>query len=59
VLRQRAVDAGAIRGDVDTQDIMNLVMGTCHAAGQSGTDDQAVQRCVGIVIAGLQPIATS
>jgi AcrR family transcriptional regulator len=59
VLRQRAVDAGAIRGDVDTQDIMNLVMGTCHAAGQSGTDDQAVQRCVGIVIAGLQPISTS
>jgi hypothetical protein len=38
---------------------MNLVMGTCHAAGQSGTDDQAVQRCVGIVIAGLQPISTS
>jgi AcrR family transcriptional regulator len=54
VLRRRAVDAGAIRGDVDTQDIMNLVMGTCHAAAQSGTDDQAVQRCVGIVLAGLQ-----
>jgi AcrR family transcriptional regulator len=59
VLRRRAVDAGAIRGDVDTQDIMNLVMGTCHAAGQSGTDDQAVQRCVGIVIAGLQPISSN
>ena len=59
MLRQRAVNAGAIRGDVDAQDIMNLVMGTCHAAGQSGTDDQAVQRCVGIVIAGLQPISTS
>jgi AcrR family transcriptional regulator len=59
VLRQRAVDAGAIRGDVDTQDIMNLVMGTCHAAGQSGTDGQAVQRCVGIVIAGLQPISSN
>lgn len=59
VLRQRAVDAGAIRGDIDTQDLMNLVMGTCHAAGQSGTNDQAVQRCVGIVIAGLQPIASS
>jgi AcrR family transcriptional regulator len=59
VLRQRAVDAGVIRGDVDTQDIMNLVMGTCHAATQSGTDNQAVQRCVGIVIAGLQPITAN
>lgn len=58
-LRQRAVDAGAIRGDIDTQDIMNLVMGTCHAAAQSGTDDQAVQRCVGIVIAGLQPVPSN
>jgi AcrR family transcriptional regulator len=55
VLRQRAVDANAIRGDVQTQDILNLVMGTCHAAGHSGSDDGALQRCVGIVLAGLQP----
>jgi AcrR family transcriptional regulator len=55
LLRQRAVDAGAIRGDVETQDILNLVIGTCHAAGHSGSDGQALQRCVGIVLAGLQP----
>lgn len=58
VLRQRAVDAGAIRGDVETQDILNLVIGTCHAAGHSGSDDQALQRCVGIVLAGLQPTSS-
>ncbi|MGH3733151.1 MAG: TetR/AcrR family transcriptional regulator [Acidimicrobiales bacterium] len=58
VLRQRAVDAGTIRGDVETADIMNLVMGTCHAAGNAGTDDLALQRCVGIVIAGLQPTSS-
>jgi AcrR family transcriptional regulator len=58
VLRQRAVDAKAIRGDVQTQDILNLVMGTCHAAGHSGSDDEALQRCVGIVLAGLQPTSS-
>jgi len=58
VLRQRAVDAKAIRGDVQTQDILNLVMGTCHAAGHSGSDDEALQRCVSIVLAGLQPTSS-
>jgi AcrR family transcriptional regulator len=58
ILRQRAVNAGAIRGDVETQDILNLVMGTCHAAGHSGSDDQALQRCVGIVLAGLLPTSS-
>jgi AcrR family transcriptional regulator len=57
VLRQRAVDAGAIRGDVDTNDIINLVIGTCHAAGHNGADGEGIQRLVGIVIAGLQPLA--
>lgn len=55
-LRQRAVAAGAIRGDVDTSDIINLVMGTCHAAGHNGSDDEGLQRLVSIVIAGLQPL---
>jgi AcrR family transcriptional regulator len=59
VLRRRAVDAGAIRGDVETQDILNLVIGTCHAAGHSGSDDQALQRCVSIVLAGLQPTSST
>ncbi len=55
-LRQRAVAAGAIRGDVSSNDIMNLVVGTCHAAGHNGSDDEGLQRLVSVVIAGLQPL---
>jgi AcrR family transcriptional regulator len=54
-LRRRAVEAGAIRADVETSDILNLVMGSCHAAGHSGVDGEGLQRLVGIVISGLQP----
>jgi AcrR family transcriptional regulator len=56
-MRQRAVIAGSLRSDVDTNDIMNLVVGTCHAAGHSGADGEDIQRLMGIVIAGLQPLA--
>jgi AcrR family transcriptional regulator len=55
ILRQRAADAGAIRRDVETGDIMNLVSGTCHAAGHSGVDEAGFQRLVNIVLSGLQP----
>ena len=55
ILRQRAADAGAIRRDVETADIMNLVSGTCHAAGHSGVDEAGFQRLVNIVLSGLQP----
>lgn len=55
VLLRRAVDAGVIRGDVETDDILRLIMGTCHAAGHAGTDDVGLQRLVSIVIAGLRP----
>lgn len=55
VLRQRAADAGAIRRDVETSDIMNLVSGTCHAAGHSGVDEAGFQRLLNIVLSGLQP----
>jgi AcrR family transcriptional regulator len=59
VLRERAVESGRIRSDVGTQDILNLISGTCHAAGHSGVDDQEVQRLVSIVIAGIQRTSTS
>jgi hypothetical protein len=59
VLRERAVESGRIRSDVGTQDILNLISGTCHAAGHSGADDQEVQRLVSIVIAGIQRTSTS
>ncbi len=55
VLRARAVASGAVRSDVETHDILNLISGTCHAAGYSGVDPQGLQRLVSIVIAGIQP----
>jgi AcrR family transcriptional regulator len=55
VLRQRAAVVGAIREDVETMDILNLVSGTCHAAGHAGVDEASFQRLVNIVLAGLQP----
>lgn len=54
-LRARAVLSGAVRADVTTEDILNLVMGSCHAAGQNGVDDEGLTRLVNIVIAGIQP----
>jgi AcrR family transcriptional regulator len=53
-LRRRAAEAGAIRADIQVQDIMTLVMGSCKFAGHAGSDAESLQRCVGIVIAGLQ-----
>ncbi len=64
VLLRRAIDAGVIRGDVEVDDILRLVMGTCHAAGHGaghgarhdGADDAGLQRLVSIVLAGLRPV---
>jgi AcrR family transcriptional regulator len=55
LLRSRAVAAGAVRDDVATQDILNLVVGTCHVAGQSGVNDEELNRLIDIVIVGIQP----
>lgn len=55
VLRQLAIDAGTVREDVTTTDMLNLVMGSCHAAGHSGDDEESLLRLVNIVIAGIQP----
>jgi AcrR family transcriptional regulator len=55
VLRQLAVDAGTVREDVTTTDMLNLVMGSCHAAGHAGNDDESLLRLVNIVIAGIGP----
>ena len=54
VMRQRCVDEGAVRDDVETKDILNLVMGSCHAAGQGGVDRASLQRLVDIVLAGIK-----
>ncbi len=54
-LRKRAVASGAVRSDVATADILNLVVGSCHAAGQNGIDIAGLDRLINIVIAGIQP----
>jgi len=53
-LRQRAVAAGAIRPDISTDEMVGLVIGACHAGGQSGYDTAAVRRMVEIVCDGLK-----
>jgi AcrR family transcriptional regulator len=55
ILRQRAVAAGAVRDDVCTNDILNLVMGSCHAASHASSDSASLERLVDIVLAGIQP----
>ena len=58
VLRERAVAVGAIKDDVSTTDILTLISGSCHAAGHNGVDNDALQRLLDIVIAGIcQPVA--
>jgi AcrR family transcriptional regulator len=54
VLRQRAVDAGGVREDVATKDMLNLVMGSCYAASQSGDDGVSLQLLVDVILAGIK-----
>jgi AcrR family transcriptional regulator len=58
-LRARAVTCGAVREDVATNDILNLVVGTCHVASQGGFDDDGLNRLIDIVIVGIQPHPTT
>jgi len=56
-LRQQAVLRDEIRADASTEDVVNLIMGTCHAAGQSGDDESGIFHLIDIIIAGLRPTA--
>ena len=55
----RAVDAGALRSDVSTEEMVGLVMGACQAGNQAGSDDAGCQRMVEIVCDGLRSSVTS
>jgi hypothetical protein len=57
-LRARAVISGAARGDVAAKDILNMIVGICHVAGQSSSDDADLDRLIDIVVAGIQPQIT-
>jgi AcrR family transcriptional regulator len=60
VLLQRAVSAGAVRGDVSTDEMIGLVVGVCQAAGGRSDDDEARrQRLVEIVCDGLKVAPTA
>jgi AcrR family transcriptional regulator len=54
VLRQHAVDAGGVREDVAAKDMLNLVMGSCYAASQSGNDDVSLQLLLDVILAGIK-----
>ena len=57
VLRQRAVEAGALRADITTEEMVGLVMGACQAGTQTGADDAGCQRMVEVVCDGLRSSA--
>jgi AcrR family transcriptional regulator len=54
VLLQRAVEAGSVRSDISTDEMIALVVGVCQGQSHSGCDDAAVQRMVRVVCDGLR-----
>lgn len=57
VLLSRAVAVRGVRGDVPANEIVGLIVGTCHAAGDSGVTDAGLGRMVSVVLDGLRPVA--
>jgi hypothetical protein len=56
-LLDRAVAVGAVRSDVPANEVVGLIVGTCHAVGESGLDDSAFHRMVAVVMDGLRPVS--
>jgi AcrR family transcriptional regulator len=54
-MRRRAVDAGAIRADVSTDEMVGLVVGTCQVASHTGQGEVNLGRLVDVVCNGLRP----
>jgi AcrR family transcriptional regulator len=55
VLLARAVAIGAVRDDVPANEVVTLIAGTCHAAGDSGVTDAGLGRMLAVVLDGLRP----
>jgi len=53
-LVERVKAAGTIRSDVQADEIIGLIMGTCQAAQNSGLDEAASQRMLDIVCDGIR-----
>lgn len=54
-LLARAQDAGRVRGDVTTEDVVALLTAACHGALRGGWDERLQERVLSIVFAGLAP----
>jgi AcrR family transcriptional regulator len=59
VLMVRAQQVGAVRDDVDADELFVLVHGTCGAAVQAGRDRASLRRILSVLCAGLRPEATA
>jgi AcrR family transcriptional regulator len=57
ILRGRAVEAGAVRTGVSSEEMIGLVVGVSQVGDHIGQDDASVQRMVQIVCDGLRPPA--
>jgi len=51
----RAANAHEVRDDVGADDILGLVIGTCHGMRRLGRDADDTQRLIGILCEGLRP----
>jgi AcrR family transcriptional regulator len=56
-LRQRAVAAGAIRADVASDELLDLVVGAAYGHGSGAPDADRIERMVAVVCDGLRPPA--
>jgi len=54
-LLSRAVACDEVRSDVGADDVIGLVIGTCHGARRMGRDAESTQRLIGILCQGLRP----
>jgi AcrR family transcriptional regulator len=54
-LRLAALEAGSIRSDVSAEEIVTLVVGTCHSGLKPGIDYERIDRMISIVCDGLRP----
>ena len=55
-LLRREVEAGAVRDDVGADEIVSLVIGTCHAVERMRGGADSVQRLIGILCEGLRRV---
>ncbi|MGH9006870.1 MAG: TetR/AcrR family transcriptional regulator [Acidimicrobiales bacterium] len=51
----RAAAAGEVRDDVRADDLLGLVIGTCHGMRRLGRNAEDSQRLIGILCEGLRP----